>query len=224
MRRIVPRMPDTFVTGVDFVACRPGPRGRAPSSTARPSACPASRPRAGCPACEFQAGNLTLAVIQFAAIGLDSPSARDGRAGRSPTSTPPGPSSNRAAWPSSTAYSTRGCATTPSSRTPTATRSSCTTATRRRTRLRRASTRRREYGPVPSRVGLSTPRSTKRLRQLGREVVGPEIECWDGNEHWSEGGAAAGLLIPQVSGRAPHRPDRSFVVGHARVADDRERS
>ena len=71
MRRIVPRMPDSFVTGVDFVALQTRDHVAAAKFYGETLGLPFVKTWGSMPASEFQAGNLTLAVMQSDGFGLE---------------------------------------------------------------------------------------------------------------------------------------------------------
>jgi len=64
-------MPDTFVTGVDFVALQTRDHAAAAKFYGETLGLPFVKSWGKMPASEFQAGNLTLAVMQSDAFGLE---------------------------------------------------------------------------------------------------------------------------------------------------------
>ena len=64
-------MPDTFVTGVDFIALQTRDHAAAAKFYGETLGLPFVKTWGSMPASEFQAGNLTLAVMQSDAFGLE---------------------------------------------------------------------------------------------------------------------------------------------------------
>ncbi len=64
-------MPDTFVTGVDFVALQTRDHAAAAKFYGETLGLPFVKTWGSMPASEFQAGNLTLAVMQSDAFGIE---------------------------------------------------------------------------------------------------------------------------------------------------------
>ena len=99
---------------------------------------------------EFETGTVTIALINCPGLGIPFT-----------TSPPPVPSSSHAASSSSWTRSTPACATWPTSRTPTATRSCCTSATRPRASGRKVTAR------MPVTSVTTNPRTEVSVRIMG---------------------------------------------------------
>ena len=122
----------SLVTGVDFVTVPTKDYDAAAKFYGEVLGLPFGKRWGKMPAGEFETGNLTIAVMQSDAFGLEfAPHTHRSRS-RSMTSKRRAPSSSHAASPSRARRSTPASATKPSSRTRTATCSTSTTATRHR--------------------------------------------------------------------------------------------
>jgi catechol 2,3-dioxygenase-like lactoylglutathione lyase family enzyme len=118
--------PSPLITGTDFITVATRDFDAAIGFYGDVLGLPESKRWGQLPAAEFETGNLTIAVMQSDAFGLEFHSSF-----ASTTSRRPAPSSSHAGWSSRARRSTPACAGRPSSTIPTATRSRSTIGTRR---------------------------------------------------------------------------------------------
>ena len=122
--------PTPLITGTDFICVPTRDYEAAAKFYGEVLGLPFSKRWGDMPAGEFETGNLTIAVMQPDAFGLEFEPTPCRSSSTSRTSRRRRPSSSRAGSSSRARRSTRASAGRRSSRTPTATRSRSTTATR----------------------------------------------------------------------------------------------